>query len=331
MEAPRVPLVSIGVPVYNGERGLSRCLESLLQQDYGNLEIIVSDNASTDGTPDIAAQYARRDPRIRYVRSDRNRGTWWNFNRVFELSTGQYFMWAAHDDDRDSGFISACVERLEQSPDAVLCQAHTSASIEGRTEVLYVASLDSFASVHTVVDRYRETLKRFPATAMYGLYRASAMSSTMMFARVIATDMAFIQELSIHGRFVQVPGTMFRYSARPSWNTVQQDARVVLGRQKPWWYIPFIVMLLHNVRRIGKSAIPAGLKIRLCGVLAGDVVRQCALKVALRVAGALCPEARKESLARAMYWRWMHNPNLQVVDHDLFFERVCKPQIGWWR
>jgi len=86
MELDRHPLVSVGVPVFNGESGLSRCLDGLLRQDYPHLEIIISDNASTDATPSICERYARIDPRVKYWRAERNRGSGWNFNRVFELA-----------------------------------------------------------------------------------------------------------------------------------------------------------------------------------------------------------------------------------------------------
>ena len=75
------PLVSIGVPVYNGERLLGRTLESLLAQTYTHLEIIISDNASTDSTPAIAREFADRDPRVRYVRNETNIGAIPTFSR----------------------------------------------------------------------------------------------------------------------------------------------------------------------------------------------------------------------------------------------------------
>lgn len=332
MELDRYPLVSVGVPVFNGESGLSHCLDGLLSQDYPHLEIIISDNASTDATQSICERYARIEPRVKYLRADKNRGSGWNFNRVFELSSGEYFMWAAHDDEREPSFVSACVERLEQCPDAVLCQARTAVFIEGRDETLYRAGLDSFEGRIGLAERYRETLKRFPATALYGLYRSSAMRATKLFQNVIATDLAFIQELSIHGRFVQVPRVLFRYRARKTWNTIHQDARTFLGiERKPWWYPPFLLLFVNNSKRLGDAPIPAGAKLRLWIALAVHEARQLAFKAMLKIAGALCPEESKEKLGRALYTRWMHNPNIEVVSADLFFQRVCKPQLGWWR
>lgn len=331
VRAPR-PLVSVGVPVFNGEKGLARCLDSLLAQDYRNIEIVISDNASTDATPEICARYAATDPRVRYSRAEQNRGSSWNFNRVFDLSSGEYFMWAAHDDERHSSFVSACAERLEERPDAVLCAAHTAAYIEGHELPAYVARLDSFEGVTGMVARYRETLKRFPATGVYGLFRSSALRKTNLLQRVIASDVALMLELSIHGSFVQVPRTLFNYRARRNWNTVHDDIRVFLGiSRKPWWYVPFVVVFLNHVSRIAHAALPWTSKLSLCGALVVHHARMGLLKTLLKVAGALCPESKKESLGRAIYWRFMHNPNLEVITPDLFFQRVCKPQLGWWR
>src|SRR4051812_44240337 len=99
------PLVSIGLPVYNGEKYIAEAIESLLSQDYTNIEIIISDNASTDNTPQICQQYQHKNPRIRYFRNDTNIGASNNFNRTFELSKGEFFMWAAYDDLRDQTYI----------------------------------------------------------------------------------------------------------------------------------------------------------------------------------------------------------------------------------
>jgi len=115
--------VSIGLPVYNGEQYLEEALESWLAQTYTDFEIVVSDNASTDRTEEICRSFAQRDPRVRYVRADVNGGGTWNFNRVVELSQGQYFRWAAHDDAVAPTYLERCVDVLDSDPRAAL--AHT--------------------------------------------------------------------------------------------------------------------------------------------------------------------------------------------------------------
>ena len=331
MQYKNQPLVSIGVPVFNGEKGLECALDSLLKQDYFNLEIIISDNGSTDATPDICAKFCRKDSRVKYCRSERNLGLTWNFNRVFELSFGKYFMWAAHDDRREPSFVSACVDKMEKCLDAVLCQAHASLSIEGRDEILCIVHMDSFKGVTGLVERYQETLKRFPTTALYGLYRSSAMRKTRMWKKSVATDLAFIQELSIYGEFVQIPEVLFNYFGRKEWNTVHKDYCSHYGKEKkPWWYLPFIALFCDHWERVACASIPFSIKLRLWRVLVGHETAQVAVKVLIKVVGPLCPKKWKEKVGCAIYWRWMHNPNVKVGCENLFLERVIKPRLGWW-
>jgi glycosyltransferase involved in cell wall biosynthesis len=94
------PLVSIGLPVYNGEMDIARALDCLLAQTFANFELIIADNASTDGTERICRAYAARDSRIRYVRHAQNLGAIANFSFVLQEAVGDYFMWAAADDER---------------------------------------------------------------------------------------------------------------------------------------------------------------------------------------------------------------------------------------
>ncbi len=332
MKDKNKPLVSIGVPVFNGEKGICRALDSLLEQDYPYLEIIISDNASDDATPSICAEYVKKDSRVRYFRSEKNHEIIWNFSRVFELSSGKYFMWAAHDDHREPSFVSACVDKMESCPDAVLCQARTSIFIDGSEDMLCVAGLDSFEGATGLVERYRETLKRFPATVIYGLYRSSAMRKTKMLQKNMATDLAFIQELSIYGSFVQVPETLFTYVGRKKWNSVHREYRASVGKdKKPWWYLPFAVLFLSHCKRVARAPVPFSDKFRLWAVLLGHETGRITMKAMVKAAGPLCPGRWKEKLGRGIYLRWVHNPNMKICREDLFLERIIKPTLGWWR
>ena len=332
MQNVNTPLVSIGVPVYNGEKTLSKALSCLLAQDYKNLEIIISDNGSTDDTPKICKEFENKDKRVSYYRSDENLGSTWNFNRVFDLSNGKYFMWAAHDDIRKEPFVSECVKQMELSPNAALCQTHTTTYILGHKEILCVTNLDSFKKDSGLVERYRETLKHFPATAIYGLYRSSLMKKTRMFEKVIATDLAFTQELSIYGSFIQVPEAYFDYNISEKWNTIHQDYKVFLGKErKPFWYLPFLVLFINHWSRIVSASIPLYVKSLLLLALVQHQVKYIFLKILIKFSGRLCPSRWREKLGTAIYWRWMHIPNLEVRNTVLFHKRVIKPTLGWWR
>ncbi len=122
-----MPRVSVGLPVYNGENFIKDALDSILAQTFEDFELIISDNASTDGTQQICRQYTSKDQRIRYIRNDGNIGASKNFNQVFELSSGEYFKWIAHDDLCAPEFLERCVEVLDQDPSIVLCFARPKA------------------------------------------------------------------------------------------------------------------------------------------------------------------------------------------------------------
>src|SRR5690349_812781 len=95
----RAPQVSIGLPVYNGEKYLLNAIGSLLKQDFEDFELVISDNASTDKTEAMCHEFAAKDKRIRYHRNETNIGATGNYNRVFRLSNGEFFRWASHDDE----------------------------------------------------------------------------------------------------------------------------------------------------------------------------------------------------------------------------------------
>lgn len=113
----RIPAICIGMPVYNGIGTIGSALDSLLSQTFPDFAIIVSDNASTDGTGDICQEYALRDTRITYVRQPQNVGAEANFKFVFLASNSKYFMWAAADDIRSPDFLEKNFIFLESHPE----------------------------------------------------------------------------------------------------------------------------------------------------------------------------------------------------------------------
>lgn len=118
-----LPLVSIGLPLFNEEGFIDSALESLRGQDYPNLEIVISDNASTDRTVAICERHAAQDPRIRIERAAINRGATWNFQHVRNQAKGAYFMWAAGHDLWSPNLVSECVALLERNERACVAFA----------------------------------------------------------------------------------------------------------------------------------------------------------------------------------------------------------------
>lgn len=206
---PLRPRLTIGVPVYNGERFLATCLDSLLAQTYRDFELIISDNASTDGTREIAEAYAARDRRIRYVRQPRNQGVAANFQCLVRLARGEFFRWAAADDSCAPRFLERCVAALDDQPDAVLAYPKTRIIDEtGRV----VEDYEDRLGLHSVLpsDRFRECYARLRlCNAQYGIIRTAVLRRTGGQRSYPSSDIVLLAELALRGRFVEVPERLF--------------------------------------------------------------------------------------------------------------------------
>lgn len=214
----RMPSVSIGLPVYNGEKFLPQALDSLLVQTFKDFELIISDNASTDGTEEICLSYTARDRRIRYFRNEKNLGIVKNFNRVFELSSGAYFKWHSADDLCAPDLLEKCKAILDRHPEVVLCYPKTQI-IDERGAVIrqYDDGLDlRFPSVS---DRFHQLISKLGlCNVQYGLIRSSILRRTKLFGNYIASDIVFLAELALHGQFFEISEYLFfrRFHPRAS-------------------------------------------------------------------------------------------------------------------
>jgi len=183
--------VSVGLAIFNGMPDLPNALESLLAQDAPQIEIIISDNASEDGTGAYCESVAARDPRVRYYRNEVNHGATANFQRVVDLSTAPYFAWAAHDDWYSPTFVSRCLEVLLAHPEAGFCvPAHrrvdkTGTPISIRQEPLGLASRDLEA-------RLRAHLWRRGWLTLYGLWRKDVLTRIGPMESVWGSDVVFL-------------------------------------------------------------------------------------------------------------------------------------------
>ena len=214
MTGADAPLVSVCVPVYNGEATLARALDSLLAQDIDTdaVEIVVCDNASTDGTAAICADYAARDPRIRVHRNPRNLGLAGNYNRTVELARGRYVKWATHDDWHDPRSLRLTAEALEANPEASLCATGVSWVDEHGVEFdRWVPSADLLSPAPH--ERVRRVLRTMGEThPMYGLLRTDALRRTHRMRSFVGSDRTLIAEMALQGPIVQLPDVLHFYT-----------------------------------------------------------------------------------------------------------------------
>jgi glycosyltransferase involved in cell wall biosynthesis len=197
--------VTIGLPVYNGERYLEAALNSLSAQTLTNFELIISDNASTDRTEVICRAYAARDRRIQYVRQPTNLGVVRNFNLLVGLANAPFFKWASADDVVAPDLLERCVAVIEQDPSIVLVHSQTR-FIGAKGELLPLD--DSGLSLMDVrpSDRLRRLWRILGyCNAQYGVMRTDALRQTGLFGRFVGADLCFLAEIAMLGKFFEIP------------------------------------------------------------------------------------------------------------------------------
>jgi len=215
----RIPRVSIGFPVYNAEAGVAEAIRGFLAQDFDDFELIISDNASTDATPDICRSFMAMDDRIRFERQTKNIGANRNFDYVLTRARGEFFMWAAYDDHRDLSFISRCVAALDAAPGAVLVAPNVRFVYpEPQASQLYTYPEDFISP--DVVRRLRAILRGGGWFAIYGLIRRGLLTRTRQMDGLgptpspgLGPDYRLV-ELALLGPFAHIAEPLFEYQMR---------------------------------------------------------------------------------------------------------------------
>jgi len=232
------PRVSIGLPVFNGEKYLRQALNSILAQTYQNFELIISDNASTDRTPRICRDYAAQDSRIHYYRNKRNLGATRNYNRAFELSSGEYFKWAAHDDVLAPEFLSSCVSVLDQEPSIVLCHSKT-ARIDENGVVVGTDNYKTIIDSQKPHERFGDLISRNPWWMIFGVIRADAFRMTPLMGDYIGADWNLLAEIGLIGRLYEIPEVLFFRRDHPHAYTTRHYSKPIVipnyQKQSAWW------------------------------------------------------------------------------------------------
>jgi hypothetical protein len=242
------PDVTIGIPAYNGASHLAEAIESARAQEYAPLEIVIVDDASTDETEAICRRLGDADPRIRYMRRERNAGAVPNFWSVLSQSRSKYFTWLAQDDlIADPRYVTLMVEYLERHPDVVACTSDfviLDHEYPGSRAIVELAELRP----DRPWPRARQELFRWPQTsvsrAIYSMYRREALDQIPKIVRRYRGrstsawwEMTVLTALSGWGRIVAIPGCQREkrsLTTSDGWRTYQRASPFdlsVLGLQ----------------------------------------------------------------------------------------------------
>lgn len=207
--------VAVGMLTYNAERTLAASIESVLGQTHEDFLLVISDDASTDSTPQIAEAYAARNPRIRLQPQRQNVGGIANFNSVVPLSAeADYFVWFSDHDRWHPRFLEACVTALDSRPDAVLSYPRMhEESLEGVRLRDVEAALDTRGL--NQLSRLITAAWAVPANtgAIYGVMRSDLLAQLHAYPDIYpqspAPDLLLLLELAALGEFLHVPEDLY--------------------------------------------------------------------------------------------------------------------------
>jgi glycosyltransferase involved in cell wall biosynthesis len=280
------PRLSIGLPVYNGEKYLAGTLDSLLGQNYEDFELIISDNASTDGTAEICRRYGKQDSRIRYIAQPRNIGCIPNHNFVIKQARGELFKWASHDDLYARDLVRLCVDALDEHPQVVLAHSR-SAMIDSAGTVTKLFDYRVMVDSARAPERFRSMLFDGWDDYTYGVMRTKVLRRTPLHGSYHCADRTITVELGLHGPFYQIPDWLhFRRDnpGRPPW-TVRSRCAAMDPRRAG--------RLRHPVARLYGEYLWAYVASIQRAPLSSADRRECYRYLALWAAGRFLPVASR--------------------------------------
>jgi glycosyltransferase involved in cell wall biosynthesis len=275
----QTPSVSVGLPVFNGADYLAEAVTSILGQTYQDFELLIQDNASTDQTEAICREFARRDPRVSYLRNPENLGAIPNYNLVFERARGRYLKWAAHDDICAPTFLERCVEVLKAEPSVVVCSGQTRLINDDGTPVALdpvrgcyvtrqgdpvgIIDPEHRAEAPVPAKRFWDILVRTMRTfELFGLIRSDVLRRTGLLGNYYGSDKVLLAELSLHGPFKLLPDVLLYRRCHP-----RQSSLLSVAGKTAW--------------SGGAARRPHWLSLRLQKVIPGylQVVRQAPIRM----------------------------------------------------
>lgn len=250
-------LASIGIPVFQGENYLGEAIEAARSQTHPYLEIVVSDNASTDRTAEIIRQQHTKDQRVRSVAQESNIGAAENYNEVFRESHGEFFAWNAHDDYTSPDFISAGIAALEADPEAVIAIAHPFHVDSAGAKLRPINVPPELTTAQSPAARFRAAARCNPAVLVFGLYRREALLSTSLHEQFTGSDRNLVAEAMLVGRAVWAGSSEFylrHHDNRSVRRLRSPGSRFSFPREA--WYAPTRAgkMVFPSWRRLGGYA-----------------------------------------------------------------------------
>lgn len=242
--------LAVGLPVFNGDNYLDQAIAAIRNQTFTDFTLVISDNASTDATPDIVARHAAADSRIVSLRHPENLGAAPNYNAAYEAAgPTDYFCWIAHDDRPLPRFFEACLVALDSQPEAVLAFAHTN-RVDGDGKVLGMEEPRPGLTVPQAHIRFADAIHQPNSNhPVFGVIRRSALDRTRLHGSYTGSDRTLLAELAVQGPYIEVPEILFELREHPeqSISAGQRNPASRAGQHREAWF---------DTSRAGKIVFP---------------------------------------------------------------------------
>ena len=262
----QAPCISIGLPVYNGERFISEAIQCVLNQTFSDWELVICDNSSTDRTVEICHQFAERDSRIRVHQNTRNMGVCFNYSEVFRLSRGRYFKWMAHDDLFAPRFIEACIQELEKDESVVLAFTKM-CYVDAKGQLLRRQTSELSVTGSTVESRAKQFLESAAQSTdflwlAYGVVRQEVLQQSGSMGLYAGSDHVMLFRIALRGRIEQIEEEMFfrrehsEASTCKRGSTVRERAKFAYADDNRRLVLPWCRMLKEHMDSAMKAPVP---------------------------------------------------------------------------
>lgn len=317
------PLVSVLIATHNGEDTIQVALDLICDSTYKNIEIIILDDASTDGTFQICEKTAKADSRVSLRRNLTNLGIVETFNKLIGLAQGKYILWNDQDDARDVTFIEKAVICMESDPEVVLCHSYTLVTVKNKA--VHFTKIDSIAARRKLIPRYWNFLRTFSDITIYGLIRRDAMLETSLWQPIPGSANVLLSELLLVGPFAQISEILFTYQGKGLTNRpdVEQEAARAMPKQEKTYSKPWLTIARVQSEGILRMRhLTAWQKIVLFMMLWSHILFTNSLKLVYRIFRRLLPRT-----TRVFFYRIFACAVYSKRDIEYIIDPTTRPDI----
>jgi len=321
------PKVSVGIPVFNGENSLLRCLEGLLNQVYQPFEVMIIDNCSTDRTREICLDFVKLHPNFHYSRNDTNIGGAANLNKTLKSVSGDFFMWAAHDDFHDPNYIQSCMKLMLLNPSAVLCNTGINVCVDSIYDITFRITMKTFKNIRNRTKRFKQVYLRYPSPSFYGLYRTNKARQISDIKPTFGAEFPWALELSLCGEFVSSDTFEFYYiNSLTQMNSYDNllDSKYTLKAKIQYYFS----RQFSYLKIVSKSELDKFEKIALYIFILWRILLEGFVRVILTILVRFSRYTRK--VAIFFVRKFLINPNYLIHDCKLFEDRELPRILDRW-